>query len=107
MQKRETFTSRWGFVLAALGMAVGTGNIWRFPRIAAQNGGGEFLIAWFIFLLTWSIPLLIAEMAMGKESRLGTIGSFAKLMGPRFGWMGGFVGFCTIFILFYYSLKTP
>jgi NSS family neurotransmitter:Na+ symporter len=45
----ERFSSRWGVLLATIGMAVGTGNIWRFPRIAAQNGGGEFLIPWVIW----------------------------------------------------------
>ncbi|HET7692167.1 MAG TPA: sodium-dependent transporter, partial [Gemmatimonadota bacterium] len=49
-----TFSNRWGMLLVMLGMAVGTGNIWRFPRIAATNGGGTFLIPWAIFLLTWS-----------------------------------------------------
>ncbi|MBX7152732.1 sodium-dependent transporter [bacterium] len=105
-KQQETFTSRWGLLLAALGMAVGTGNIWRFPRIAAQNGGGEFLIAWVIFLFTWSVPLLIAEFAIGKHTRKGTIGAFGKLIGEKYGWMGGFVGFCTFAIMFYYSVVT-
>ncbi|UCG67684.1 MAG: sodium-dependent transporter, partial [Deltaproteobacteria bacterium] len=46
----EQFSTRWGILLAAIGMAVGTGNIWRFPRVAAANGGGAFLIAWLVFL---------------------------------------------------------
>ena len=50
MKPPERFGSRLGMMLTMLGMAVGTGNIWRFPRIAVQNGGGEFLIAWFVFL---------------------------------------------------------
>lgn len=104
MKEREFFSSRWGLILAAIGMAVGTGNIWRFPRIAAQNGGGSFLIPWLIFLLLWSIPLIMCEFALGKSSRFGTIGAFAKTVGKKFAWMGGFVGFCTMAIMFYYSV---
>ncbi len=66
---QEYFSSRWGLLLATLGMAVGTGNIWRFPRIAAQNGGGSFLIAWLIFLFLWSIPLLLATLGMAVGTR--------------------------------------
>ena len=104
MAKDETFTSRWGVILAAMGMAVGTGNIWRFPRIVAKNGGGAFLIPWILFLFAWSIPLLIAEFAIGKKTRKGTIGAFALFVGPKFAWMGSFVGFCTMAIMFYYSV---
>jgi NSS family neurotransmitter:Na+ symporter len=103
-KNQEYFSSRWGLLLAALGMAVGTGNIWRFPRIAAQNGGGSFLIAWIIFLFLWSIPLLLVEFAMGKATRRGTVGAFARLLGGRYSWMGAFVGFVTMAIMFYYSV---
>jgi NSS family neurotransmitter:Na+ symporter len=104
MEKKEYFSTRWALLLAALGMAIGTGNIWRFPRIAAQNGGAAFLIPWILFLFIWSIPLLITELAIGKSMRLGTVGAFGKLIGKRFTWMGGFVGFCTMAIMFYYSV---
>ncbi|MFQ5823149.1 MAG: sodium-dependent transporter [bacterium] len=104
MRQTEIFSSRWALILAALGMAIGTGNIWRFPRIAAQNGGGSFLIPWIIFLFLWSIPLLIVEFAMGKETRFGTVGAFGKLIGRKFTWMGAFVGFCSMAIMFYYSV---
>ncbi len=87
-------------------MAIGTGNIWRFPRIIATNGGGTFLIPWLIFLATWSIPLLIVESAMGKAARRGTVGSFTKLVGARSTWKGAFVGFCAMAIGFYYSVVT-
>jgi len=103
-KQTELFSSRWALILAALGMAVGTGNIWRFPRVVAQNGGGSFLIPWLIFLFLWSIPLIIIEFAMGKETRKGTVGAFAKLLGPKYTWMGAFVGFCTMAIMFYYSV---
>lgn len=108
LQSEQRFSSRLGLILSVLGIAVGTGNIWRFPRIAAQNGGeegaGAFLIAWIIFLLAWSIPLIIAEYAMGRKGRMGVVGTFAKIAGERFGWMGAFVGFVATAIMFYYSV---
>ncbi|MFQ5766429.1 MAG: sodium-dependent transporter, partial [Acidobacteriota bacterium] len=102
----EVFSSRWSLILAALGMAVGTGNIWRFPRVAAQYGGGAFIIAWILSLFVWSIPLLMVEFALGKKTRKGPIGAFVGLLGPRFAWMGGFVALCTLAILSYYSVVT-
>ena len=98
------FGSRMGMMLAMLGMAVGTGNIWRFPRIAAQNGGGEFLVAWVVFLFAWSIPLVLLEFGMGRKLRCGPIRAFGTLLGPRFAWMGTFCVFVTAAIAFYYSV---
>jgi neurotransmitter:Na+ symporter, NSS family len=106
MAGQETFSSRWGLILAGLGMAVGTGSMWRFPRIAAQNGGAAFLIPWLIFLFVWSIPLLIAEFAAGRGTRRGVVGAFATLSRGRYAWMGGFVAAATTMILFYYSVVT-
>ncbi len=102
----ERFTSRWGVLLATIGMAVGTGNIWRFPRIAAQNGGGEFLIPWVIFLFLWAIPLVLAEFALGKSSRRGPAVAYGVATGARHNWMGVFVGLVTTFITFYYTVVT-
>lgn len=102
--KAEHFSTRWGMMLAMLGMAVGTGNIWRFPRIAATNGGGSFLVAWVVFLLLWSVPLILAEFAMGKAARRGTVGAFTRVAGERFAWMGAWVAWCTVAIMFYYSV---
>jgi NSS family neurotransmitter:Na+ symporter len=104
MQQPERFTSRAGMMLAMLGMAVGTGNIWRFPRIAAQNGGGEFLIPWVTFLFLWSIPLILLEFGMGRKMRSGPVSAFARMMGPSWAWMGAFVAFVATAILFYYSV---
>ena len=104
----QRFSSRLGLLLSVLGIAVGTGNIWRFPRIAAQNGGeegaGAFLIAWVIFLFVWSIPLIVAEYALGRKSRRGVVGAFIQTAGPRFAWMGTFVAFVATAIMFYYSV---
>lgn len=106
--KPERFTTKWGLILSVLGIAVGTGNIWRFPRIAAQNGGedgaGAFLIAWITFLFLWSIPLIIAEYGIGRNGRKGVVGSFIKIIGEKFAWMGTFVGFVATAIMFYYSV---
>ena len=104
----QRFSSRWGLILSVLGIAVGTGNIWRFPRIAATNGGeegaGAFLLAWIVFLFVWSIPLIIAEYALGRAGRKGVVGTFAKIAGERFAWMGAFVGFVATAIMFYYAV---
>jgi NSS family neurotransmitter:Na+ symporter len=104
MSERAAFGSRFGMMLAMLGMAVGTGNIWRFPRIAAQNGGGEFLVAWVVFLLLWSIPLILLEFGMGRLTRSGPVRTFALVMGPRYAWMGAFAAFAGVAIGFYYSV---
>ena len=101
---QEQFGSRWGLILATLGMAVGTGNIWRFPRIVATNGGGSFLVAWVVFLLLWSLPLMIVEFGFGKRARRGTVGAFEMLVGRGARWMGGWVALCATAIMFYYSV---
>ena len=104
MSEQQRFSSRWGTMLVMLGMAVGTGNIWRFPRIAATNGGGSFLIAWAVFLLLWSVPLILVEFAMGRETRCGPVGAFARLVGRGSSWMGAWVAFTATAIMFYYSV---
>ncbi|HVS13174.1 MAG TPA: sodium-dependent transporter [Thermoanaerobaculia bacterium] len=103
-ERAQQFSSRWGLMLAMLGMAVGTGNIWRFPRIAASNGGGSFLVAWVVFLFLWSVPLILLEFAMGKATRRSTVGSFRHFLGDRFAWMGGFVAWSAAGISFYYAV---
>lgn len=107
---RNEFSNRFMLIISVLGIAIGTGNIWRFPRIAAQNGGAEgagaFLVSWIIFLFLWSIPLIVAEYALGRSGRLGPAGTFAKLLGPKYAWRGGFVGIVAMFIMFYYSVVT-
>ncbi len=106
MKQQEFFSSRWALIIATIGIAVGTGNIWRFSRIVAQNGGGSFLIPWVIFLLIWSVPLIIAEFAIGKSARMGPVGAMAKTAGRKFGWMGAFIVFVSTAIMFYYSVVT-
>ena len=102
----ERFSSRLGLLFTIVGMAVGTGNIWRFPRIAAQNGGGEFLIPWILFLFLWAIPLLLAEFALGKSSRRGPSAAIGIATTGGRNWMGLFIGLVTTAITFYYSVVT-
>ena len=106
--KINDFPAGWVCFYSVLGIAVGTGNIWRFPRIAATNAGdegaGAFLLAWFIFLLVWSVPLIIAEYALGRKGRMGVVGTIAKIAGEKFTWMGGFIAFVATAIMFYYSV---
>lgn len=104
--EQEFFSSRWSLIIATIGIAVGTGNIWRFSRIVAQNGGGSFLIPWVIFLLIWSVPLIIAEFAIGKSTRMGPVGALSKTAGSKFGWMGAWIVFVSTAIMFYYSVVT-
>ena len=108
MAAQDRFSSRWALILSVLGIAVGTGNIWRFPRIAASNAGddgaGAFLFAWAVFLVAWSIPLIIAEYALGQRGRQGVVGTFARLAGPKVAWLGAFVAFVAAAIMCYYSV---
>ncbi len=100
------FSSKTAMILTCMGMAVGTGNIWRFPREVAKNGGGSFLIPWIIFLVLWSIPLLMVELSAGQHTRKGPFGAFAKLLGEKFAWMGGFICICAMMIMCYYAVVT-
>lgn len=104
--KGPRFSSRLAMILTCMGMAVGTGNIWRFPREVAKNGGGSFLIPWIIFLVLWSIPLLMVELSTGQNTRKGPFGAFAKLVGRNFSWMGGFISICAMLIMCYYAVVT-
>ena len=103
-EQREQWSGRLAIVIAAVSMAVGTGNIWRFPRVAAEWGGGAFLIAVTVALLVWAVPLLMCEFLMGSRSRLGNIGAFRDFMGRKNTWAGGFMVAVTLGIMFYYSV---
>lgn len=91
-------------MLAMLGMAVGTGNVWRFPRVAASNGGGEFLVAWTAFLLLWSVPLVLLEFGLGRKTRAGPVRAFVQIAGPGWAWAGALVVCVCAAIMCYYSV---
>ncbi len=106
MQKEQQFFSRVGFLLAAIAMAVGTGNIWRFPRIASAHGGGSFIIILAIAMTVCAVPLLIAELIIGRTARSGVIASFGKFLGEKFSWMGGWISAVCFLIMSYYAVVT-
>ncbi|MBQ4610279.1 MAG: sodium-dependent transporter, partial [Clostridia bacterium] len=103
-ESKQQWGSRMGFLLACLGMCIGTGNVWRFPRVCAANGGGSFIIAWTVAMLIFAVPLLINEMVMGKTSRLGNLGAFRDMGGKKTTWMGFFVIMTCLGIASYYSV---
>ncbi|MDO5097160.1 MAG: sodium-dependent transporter [Corynebacterium sp.] len=101
-QRREVFSSRWVFILAAIGSAVGLGNIWRFPYVAYENGGGAFLVPYLIALLTAGIPLLFLDYALGHRYRGSDPLIFRRIKrwAEPVGWIQ--VGIC-FFITIYYA----
>ncbi|MGI6069885.1 MAG: sodium-dependent transporter [Blautia sp.] len=85
--KRGKFSNKLGFVLAAAGSAVGLGNLWRFPYLAAKYGGGIFLLVYLILAVTFGFVLMITEIALGRKTRLSAIGAYKKL-DKRFNFLG-------------------
>ena len=86
-QKRDKFSSKLGFVFAAAGSAVGLGNLWRFPYLAAKYGGGIFILIYLILAVTLGFTLMITEIAIGRKTGLSAVGAFKKL-DKRFGFVG-------------------
>ena len=102
-EKRSSFTGKIGFVLAAAGSAVGLGNIWRFPYLAAKYGGGMFLLTYIILSVTFGFSLMVAEIAIGRKTGLSAIGAF-KALDRRFSFVGWMAALVPVIILPYYSV---
>ncbi|WP_256684434.1 sodium-dependent transporter [Halococcus qingdaonensis] len=104
MAERETWATRVGFILAAIGSAVGLGNIWRFPFQTASNGGAAFLVVYLLAVLLIGIPVLLAEFVIGRRANTSAIGAFRKLSHPGW-WFVGAIGVVAAFwTLSYYSV---
>ena len=102
-QNRSSFTGKIGFVLAAAGSAVGLGNIWRFPYLAAKYGGGMFLLVYIILAVTFGFSLMVAEIAIGRKTGKSPIDAFHAL-DRRFTWVGWLAAIIPTIILPYYSV---
>ncbi|MGB3620410.1 sodium-dependent transporter [Ketobacter sp. MCCC 1A13808] len=103
------WTKRWTFVLAATGSAVGLGNIWKFPYMAGENGGGAFVLIYLVFIFSIGIPVMLAEILLGRRGRASPINSMHKLADEAgatpfwggIGWLGALAG---MLILSFYSV---
>ena len=101
--KRSSFSGKLGFVLAAAGSAVGLGNIWRFPYLAAKYGGGIFLLVYILLAITFGFTLAVAEIAIGRKTQLSPMGAF-RALDKRFSFIGVLGAIVPIIILPYYSV---
>ena len=101
---RDQWNSKLAFILAAIGSAVGLGNLWRFPYIAATNGGGAFIFPYLFAIITAGIPILILEYTLGKTYRSGAPGTFAKI-NRKFEALGWFqVGISFLIDVYYFAI---
>ena len=96
--KRGSFTGGVGFVLAAAGSAVGLGNLWRFPYLAAKYGGGIFLLVYIIFAITFGFTLMVTEIAIGRKTQLSPMEAFGKLS-KKWSWLGKLATLVPVLIL--------
>ena len=100
----KSFASRWGFILASVGSAVGMANVWGFPNKMGSNGGGAFLLIYLLFVVIFGTVALPAEFAMGRRAGTGTLGAYesawatrskkAGKVGGLLGWLPLTGGFC-------------
>ena len=102
-EKRGTFTGKIGFVLAAAGSAVGLGNLWRFPYLAAKYGGGIFLLIYLILALTFGFALMTTEIALGRKTGLSAVSAFEKLS-KKYKFIGYIASVVPMIILSYYCV---
>jgi len=104
--QRGQWGSRIGFILAAAGSAIGLGNIWRFPYLAGEGGGGAFVLIYLVCVVGIGMPYLFAELALGRKSQRNPVGAIMSLVGPRSLWVivGAFCVLAGFVILSYYSV---
>ena len=81
--KRESFKSRLGFLLVSAGCAIGIGNVWRFPYVVGENGGGIFVLFYLLFLVAMGLPVLTMELAVGRGSRKSAVLAYKELVNQR------------------------
>ena len=104
LASRDNFGSKFGIIAAAAGSAVGLGNIWKFPYVAGENGGGAFLMIYLFFVLAIGVPVMMSEFAIGRRGQKNAYGSFS-VIAPGTKWnLIGFMGVvAAFFILAFYS----
>lgn len=107
-QNRDSFKSRLGFLLVSAGCAIGIGNVWRFPYVTGQNGGGIFVLFYLLFLLCMGVPVLTMEFAVGRASRRSAVEAYKALEKPGHKWhLHGWVaiGSCYLLMMYYTTVS--
>ena len=102
-KKANLFSGQLGFVLVAAGSAVGVGNLWRFPYLAAKDGGGLFLLIYFALVLTFGFTLLVSDIAIGRRTQKSAIGAYTK-MNPKWRFLGILTFLVPVLIMTYYTV---
>ena len=102
-KKKSSFSGQIGFVLAAAGSAVGVGNLWRFPYLAAKDGGGLFLLIYLVLVLTFGFTLLTSDIAIGRRTKESAIGAYTK-MHPKWKFLGILTFLVPVLIMTYYAV---
>ncbi|MEN8202220.1 MAG: sodium-dependent transporter [Bacteroidota bacterium] len=97
--ERDSFSSKFGVIAAAAGSAIGLGNIWRFPYVAGQNGGGAFLLIYLVFIAAIGIPVMMSEFVIGRSAQLNPVGAFKKIAPGKKWHLIGLLGVVSAFII--------
>ena len=102
-KKASSFSGQIGFVLAAAGSAVGVGNLWRFPYLAAKDGGGLFLLVYLVLVLTFGFTLLTSDIAIGRRTKQSAIRAY-ETMRPKWKFLGILTFLVPVLIMTYYAV---
>ncbi len=98
-KRRDSFSSKYGVIAAAAGSAVGLGNIWRFPYVTGENGGGAFLLIYILFIVGIGVPAMLSEFVLGRMAQRNVFGTFRKLA-PKSAWpLVGLMGVVAAFMI--------
>ena len=87
-QPREHWGSNAGFILAATGSAIGLGNLWKFRFITSQNNGGAFVLLYLMCIAAVGLPIMMAELLIGRKTQKSAVGALKEAIGPLWGWVG-------------------
>ena len=108
MNERERLGSRLGFIMLSAGCAIGCGNVWKFPWMCGQNGGGSFMLVYLIALAVMGLPVLVMEFAIGRAAQTSPVYMFQKLQKPngRWGFMGWVALLGNVALMAFYCVVT-